>query len=431
MASRITILAHGSRGDVQPYVALGRGLARAGYQVRLACPARFESFILENDLAFAPLAGDPAILTSDLSDNAGTSYIRTIPAMLKYALPVAAQVFEDCRQACQDADGIIHSFLMSVAGHETALALGVPDLSALIFGVFSPTGTFPNPMFPSLPLGSAYNRLTHIIFDRSYWWGSKLGYGWLRRRYHHLPPLHGWPFTAKSNQFRSQRHLRPVPVLYGFSPSILPQPADWGDHLHLTGYWFLDRPSWSPPAELLCFLESGPPPVFIGFGSTITRKAGPLTRIALEALARSDQRGLLLTGWGGLKQVDIPAGLLANNRVLAIEQTPFDWLFPRMAALVHHGGMGTTAEGLRAGKLAITVPFTADQPFWGKHLHHLGLSPAPLTPRRITADRLATLIQETVANDDMARRVSLVGQSIRAEDGIGRAVALVERYLGF
>ncbi len=419
MSFRITILAHGSRGDVQPYVALGRGLQEAGYQVRLACPARFEAFIVENGLEFAPLAGDPTGMARELAEKAGASFLKTIPAMLSYTMPLAVQIVADCRQACQGADGIIHSFLMTVPGHETALAMDLPELSALIFGVFSPTGAFPNPMFPSLPLGSGYNRITHHIFDRSYWHGGRLGYAWLRRKYAHLPALHGWPFAARPKR----GNPRPLPVLYGLSPSLLPRPADWGDHLHMTGSWFLDSPDWTPPAKLLAFLEAGPPPIFIGFGSTITSKAKALTRIALEALALTHQRGLLLTGWGGLDQVNLPPS------VLAIESAPFDRLFPHMAALVHHGGMGTTADGLRAGKPAVIVPFTTDQPFWGRHLHRLGLSPAPIPPKKLTAQRLAAGIHDTIENEARRRRVQRMGQSIRAEDGAGRAVALVTRYL--
>jgi len=423
MILRITILAHGSRGDIQPYVALGRGLYRAGHQVRLACPTRFEDFVVDNGLEFAPLAGDPTELAQVLSENIGTNYLRAIPALLNYTMPLAVQIIEDCRRACQGADGIIHSFLMTVAGHETAMAMNVPDLSALIFGVFSPTCSFPNQMFPALPFGGAYNRLTHGIFDRIYWQGSRMGYGWLRRKHSHLPPLHRWPFASRSKRRKSRRKFRALPVLYGFSPSLLPRPADWGDHLHMTGYWFLDNPDWIPPAELLAFLEAGPPPIFIGFGSTITSKANGLTDIALKALALTGQRGLLLSGWGGLEQVDLPSS------IMTIENAPFDWLFPRMTALVHHGGMGTTADGLRAGKPAVIVPFTTDQPFWGRHLHRLGLSPAPISPRKLSAERLATAIRDTIENDALRRRVQSMSQSIRCEDGVGRAVTLVELYL--
>jgi len=423
MTLRITILAHGSRGDVQPYVAIGRGLHQAGHRVRLACPVRFEDFVVENGLEFAPLAGDPAELARVLSEKVGTSYLRAIPALLNYSMPLAVQIIEDCRRACQGADGIIHSFLMTVAGHETAVAMDVPDLSALIFGVFSPTSSVPNQMFPGLPLGGPYNRLTHGIFDHLYWQGSRLGYGWLRRKHSHLPPLHHWPFASRPNPLTPRRKFLALPVLYGISPSLMPRPADWGDHLHMTGYWFLDNPDWNPPAELLAFLEAGPPPIFIGFGSTITSKAKGMTHIAIKALALTGQRGLLLSGWGGLEQVDLPPS------IMAIESAPFDWLFPRMTALVHHGGMGTTADGLRAGKPAVIVQFTTDQPFWGRHLHRLGLSPAPISQKKLNAERLATAIRDTIENEELGRRVQSMGQSIRSEDGVGRAVALVERYL--
>jgi UDP:flavonoid glycosyltransferase YjiC (YdhE family) len=350
-------------------------------------------------------------------EEAGASVFRVVPVVLEYAIPLGAQVLAGARQACQGTDGIIHSFLMTVAGHEVARQLSVPDLSALVFATFAPTAAFPNPGFPELPLGPVYNRLTHWLFSQTFWQGNRLAYAWVRRRHPELDRLSGWAFDSSNEQ--------PTPILYGFSPQVLPKPSDWDERVHVTGYWFLETASsWRPPRELVDFLGKGRPPVYIGFGSVITHEkaAKRLTEIELEALARTGQRGLLVTGWGGLVKSDLP------NDVLAIDFAPFDWLFPRMAALVHHGGMGTTAAGLRAGVPAVAVPFTADQPFWGRRIHQLGVGPRPIPRKRLTVEGLAEAIRAMADDQEMRQRAARLGEQVGAEDGVERAVEVIERY---
>lgn len=411
----ITILAYGSRGDVQPYVALAKGLQQAGHTVRLAAPELFESFVTGYGLEFFPLAGDPTQLMWKAVE-AGSNLLRIGPVILEYAMSLAVQVLAGVRQACQGTDAIIHSLLLTVAGHETALQLGVPDFSALVFATFARTAAFPNQAFPELPLGGIYNRLTHDVFTQMFWQGGRLAYAWVRRKHPELPSLSTWPFDA-SNE-------RPTPILYGFSPEVIPKPPDWGEDIHVTGYWFLEAvSSWRPPVDLVDFLEAGSPPVYIGFGSVVTRKAKLLTEIALEALAQTGQRGLLLTGWGGLVETDLP------KHVFRIDSAPFDWLFPRMAALVHHGGMGTTAAGLRAGVPAVVVPFTADQPFWGRRMYRLGVGTKPIPRKKLTAEKLAEAIDKAINDQVMRQQAARLGERICAEDGTRRAVEVIERYL--
>jgi sterol 3beta-glucosyltransferase len=415
---RFTILAHGSRGDVQPYVALGIGLQRAGHAVRLAAPRLFEPFVTGYGLEFASLAGDPADLMGSAVARAGHegNILGSARVVLEYALPLAAQVMADAFGACQGADAIIHSLLMTTVGHEAARRMERPDFSALVFAVFAPTAAFPCPGFPPVPLGPVYNRLTHQLFVQLFWRGGGMAYGWLRRKDPTLPALSGWPFR-RSNK-------RPTPILYGFSPCVIPKPADWGEHVHVTGYWSLDEvPDWRPSAELARFLEAGPPPVFVGFGSVISREARELADIVVAALAEAGQRGVLLTGWGGLGAVNL------SDQVCQIESAPFDWLFPRMAAVVHHGGVGTTAAGLRAGIPTVIVPFTADQPFWGRQAHRLGVGPRPIHRKRLTVQNLSEAIRVAVSDETIRRRARALGERLSVEEGVARAVAVMEEYL--
>jgi sterol 3beta-glucosyltransferase len=214
-----------------------------------------------------------------------------------------------------------------------------------------------------------------------------------------------------------------MPVLYGYSQHVLPRPHDWAARYEVTGYWLLDAAGgWEPPAELVQFLEAGPPPVYIGFGSMGSKDPAAAGRLAIEALARSGQRGILAAGWGGMQATELPA------TVHLISSVPHSWLFPRMAAVVHHGGAGTTAAGLRAGVPSVLVPFMGDQPFWGRRVATLGVGPTPIPRKRLTAERLATAIGEAVSNAAMRQRASDLGQVLRAEDGIGRAVEIIDRF---
>jgi sterol 3beta-glucosyltransferase len=200
----------------------------------------------------------------------------------------------------------------------------------------------------------------------------------------------------------------------------VPRPADWPATVAVTGYWFLDEGAdWQPPRALVDFLEAGPPPVFVGFGSMAGRDPDRLGRAVLAALARAGQRGVVVTGWGGLRVDDPPPG------VFVAEAVPYDWLLPRVAAVVHHGGAGTIAAGLRAGKPTVVCPFVADQPFWGARVHALGAGPAPIPQRRLSAEALAGAIRVAVGDDGMRERAAALGAAIRGEDGVAAAVALL------
>jgi UDP:flavonoid glycosyltransferase YjiC (YdhE family) len=208
--------------------------------------------------------------------------------------------------------------------------------------------------------------------------------------------------------------------LYGFSTHVVPRPTDWDESVHVTGYWFLEGSAdWHPPDELAAFLTSGPPPVYVGFGSMGALESGDTAGIVLEALRLAGQRGVVLTGAGEGIRHKTP------DNILAVGTVPHDWLFPRVAAVVHHGGAGTTAAGLRAGVPSVLVPVFADQPFWGRRVADLGVGPEPIPHCRLAAERLARAIGLAVSDEPMRRRAAELGRAIRAEDGVSRAVRLV------
>ena len=218
---------------------------------------------------------------------------------------------------------------------------------------------------------------------------------------------------------------RPIPVLHAFSPSVISEPADWPETAKSTGYWFLDEPilEWSPSPELLQFLANDSPPIYVGFGSIFGRDAMTTTKIVVDAITQAEVRAVVATGWGGLNITNIE---LPEN-VLAIESAPHDWLFPQVAAVVHHGGCGTTAAGLRAGKPTVICPFFGDQPFWGDIVHRLGVGPLPIPQKKLTAEKLSLAIRAAVNDEAIRSSSEAIGRQIRDEDGVAEAVAFIER----
>ena len=417
---KVTVFAAGSRGDIQPCVALAKGLQQAGYHVRLAVPENFAGFIQEHNLDFYPLRGDvQQIMAGDTGrkfmETGGINPMKSIRAVRTMIAPVVMQMAEDAHDACRDADALICLGVFSAFGQSISEYLQIPMIN------IEPTPLLPTRAFaaPSWPiqrdLGGLHNYLSGIAMLQVIWL-------WYRPFVNDFRGQLGLPRYTAARLFRI---FRSTPMLSAYSPSIIPHPADWPDSVHVTGYFFLDRQTdWQPSPELKAFLEGGDPPVYIGFGSMAGRDPEQLARLVSKALAKSGQRGLLLTGWGGLR------GELMPDNVFMVDSVPHSWLFPRMAAVVHHGGAGTTAEGLRAGVPTVVVPFVFDQSFWGARIKALGLGPDPIPLKKLTADRLANAIKMTVTDPGMRKRAKLCGEAIRTEDGIGNAVKIIKQYLG-
>ena len=418
---RITILAIGSRGDVQPLVALGLGLQAAGHKVCVATHAVFERFVQDWGLGFSLVRANPKEALEGEAGQAalagGRNPVRSLLDFARMVNPLILQAGMDCWAACQTADAILYSSLGFYGAPHIGEKLSVPAIGSQL-QPFHRTRAFPSQAFATPGnLGGALNSLTYLIGEAIAWIPYRSAVNQFRTEQLGLRPIPRW--TNYSRQW--QLHM---PVLYGFSPSVVSKPPEWGDHVEITGYWFLDRPTdWRPPTDLLDFLADGSPPVYIGFGSMSNRDPEETTDIVLRALARTEQRALLATGWGGLSQADM------SDSVFAIESAPHDWLFPQMAAVVHHGGAGTTAAGLGAGIPTVVVPFFQDQPFWGQRVVDLGVGPQPIPRPKLSVERLAAAITVAVTDESMRRRAATLGQRIRAEDGVSKAVEVINRHL--
>jgi UDP:flavonoid glycosyltransferase YjiC (YdhE family) len=277
------------------------------------------------------------------------------------------------------------------------------------------TAAFPMLAFPrAFARVSGYNRQTYRLAEKIVWSGFGPSLDRWRRDSLGLPP---WGGAGPFDRMEAAR----VPILCGMSPHVVLRPFDWGEHIHMTGYWFPLNKESAEDVRLLRFLEAGPAPVFLGFGSMPIRDPAATTRRILEAIRRSGQRAVLQAGWAGLGADALP------EHVLGIGEADYGWLFPRMQAIVHHGGSGTTSFSLRAGVPAVIVPFAFDQFYWGRRLAELGVGPPSIPFRRLTARRLAQALEIATGDEDMRRRSGALAVKIRAEDGVGRAVEILER----
>jgi sterol 3beta-glucosyltransferase len=414
---QVTIIAPGSRGDVQPYVALGKGFKEAGHTARVFASQDFQNLITAHGLEFFDMGGSIEAVAQSMEGLLEQgNFIKILSSMGPAAQRFVGQAAVNGLVACQGSDLIIGGLGGLFVGLALAEKLGIPFVPAYLYP-FTPTREFSSVLspLPQTQLPSWTNRLSHRLAQQMMWQTFRAADNKARSQVLQIAPAPFWGPFASLQQKKQM-------ILYGYSAQVIPLPTDWDDFIHVTGYWFLEPSAgWEPPIPLVNFLKSGPPPVYIGFGSMVNRKPEETTDLVLQALARTGQRGILSSGWGGLKKEDFP------DTVFMIGSIPHSWLFPQMAAVVHHGGVGTTAAGLRAGIPAIVTPYFGDQPFWGQRVYELGVGPRPIPRQRLTFDRLAESIRCAVSDTEMREKAARLGDRIRAENGIARAVAVIEQ----
>lgn len=403
----ITILATGSRGDVQPYIALGIELKKAGHTIRIATFENFESFVKSHGLEFAPIQGDVAKAAASINGQDAMRADNPLKFLFSFK-KLQALVFDvqkDFFAACAGSDAIIYHPGAAI-GYFIAQHLKIPSILATPFPM-TPTRDFPSLIFYDAPrLGKTFNLLTHKILSEIMWFASSapIKQFW-KKEFGKAPANFASPFPKQTT--------RANPTVISCSNYVFPRPADWPEHVYCSGYWFLDEEAdWKPTDDLLDFLESGEPPVYIGFGSVgDPALAAQTTQLAIEALSLSGQRGILATGWSGMSRIEnIP------ENIFMLESAPHAWLFPRMAAVVHHGGAGTTAAGLRAGVPGIIIPSGNDQFAWGRRIDELGVGSKPIPRKNLSAEKLSEAIKFVLTNEKKAAARDL-GANIQREHG--------------
>ncbi|KFA52308.1 hypothetical protein S40293_00619 [Stachybotrys chartarum IBT 40293] len=419
----IVIQVVGSRGDVQPFVALGTELQKHGHRVRLATHNVFDSFVRDAGLEFFPIGGDPAELMAYMVRNPGL--IPSIQSLragdIKKKRVMMAEILRGCWLSCISPDPIsLDPFVAeaiianppSFAYVHCAQALGIP-VHLMFTMPWTSTAAFPHPLVNikfsqgSSTEPSTANYLSYAVVEALTWQGlGDVINEW--RECIDLEPI------AFSEGPRLAETLR-IPFTYCWSPALVPKPGDWGNHIDVCGFFFREPPLYTPPCELERFLAAGPPPIYIGFGSIVIDDPTSLSGIILEAIQITGCRALISRGWSKLNGPE-------SNDVMFLGDCPHEWLFKHVQAVIHHGGAGTTACGLLNGRPTAIIPFFGDQPFWGDMVAAAGAGPAPIPHKSLDVDRLVEAIRYCLT-PQATRAAEGIARKMRSESGVKQAVA--------
>lgn len=410
---RITLMTLGSTGDVRPFVMLGRELSARGHEVTIATFSAFEDVVRQAQLGFFPLAGDAEEMMSNIMKPTakGVNYLREMEKSIRGIAPV---LLEDLLRAAEGAEAICCNFFGSMY-HSVAEKFGVPCVQTMFFCV-DPNSDMPISSAPGLTWGRWWNRLSYRI--------GYLLISALEKRY-----LTAW--REKHGMRVRGLYTRPdyrigdntIPVLYAMSPLVVPRPAEWDEHIRMTGFWWDEAPcDWQPPEDLTAFMEAGPPPVYIGFGSMNSGDMNRTFTTVIRAIRAAKIRAVVNLGWNSES-----LQLKSNSRIYFGEYIPHDWLFSRVSAVVHHGGAGTTAAGLRNGLPTLVIPFGGDQPFWGLRVHRLGCGPRPVPRETMTVKRLTKALIDLTSNEKYRVAAAEIGAGMRKEHGVQLAADIVEK----
>ncbi|MFD0367372.1 glycosyltransferase [Streptomyces sp. NPDC127114] len=399
---RVLIVTAGSRGDVAPFTGLGRRLSDAGHQVAVAAHASFAGLIGACGLEFRPVPGDPQGLIRDWARAGSREEARALTRA--YAEGLADGV---AQAVAGGADLLLTPFGPAPLSRTAGEAYGISVVGTYLVPAFA-TGRFALPHANGAGgAGPGRGPEGNLAAGRDVLRRADAALAGAVTR---LRALLGLPDGTPS----APADIRPV--FHGYSPLVVPRPDDWPSGVDVTGYWWPARPAgWQPPPELVDFLQAGPPPVFVGFGSMAPGEGERLGELVAAAVRRAGVRVVVQAGWAGLSG--------QGDDVLAVGDVPHDWLFPRTAAVVHHAGAGTTGAGLRAGVPAVPVPVMADQPFWASRLHELGVAPRPLPFQDLTAENLGDAITACLSEPVHRRRASELARGIATEDGAASLLA--------
>jgi sterol 3beta-glucosyltransferase len=400
----IVCLTIGSRGDVQPYIALCKDLLKEGHKVRIATHAEFEPWIRKHGIDFGKVDGNPAELMRICVEHGMFTYNFMKEANAKFR-GWLDDVCSSAWKACQGADLLIES-PSTMAGIHIAEALEIPYFRAFTMP-WTRTRTYPH-AFSVLEkkMGGGYNSITYMTFDTIFWTAIAGQINkWRRTQL-------GLPSTSMSKMKANSR-----PFMYNFSPHVVPPPLDWPDWVRVTGYWFLDEAGiYEPPADLVQFMakarKDNKKLVYVGFGSIVIDDPAALTKTVVDSVLKADVRCVLSKGWSDrleTKDASKPEIPLPPE-IFQIQSAPHDWLFKQMDAAVHHGGSGTTGASLRAGIPTIIKPFFGDQFFFAQRVEDLKVG---IWLKKVNTSVFSRALWEATNNQRMVVRAKVLGQKIR------------------
>jgi len=399
---KLLILTYGTEGDTRPLAALGHALRSSGHDVHLLGDARTLGSAEELGLANSALSGDIRQLFAEWSRQGPKG---TAKALVQLTNANTRSWTIETLAAAEGCDAILTSGLAGFIGLSVAERLGIPAIGTGMIPL-TPSREFPSPFLPTGLVPRWLNHASLRLTNQLFWLAFRKSLNEARQTVLRLPALQELPTEH--------------PMLYGISPTILPQPADWPAHARLCGHWQTPTADFTPPPELADFLDAGPPPVYVGFGSMAGIDGPHMAKTLVAALA--GRRALFYPGWSGMDDIVLP------DNILNIGATPHGWLFPRTAAVIHHGGSGTTHSATRAGKPSIVIPFAGDQAFWAERLHRLGVAPPALNSAKLDMGALGKAIG-FVEGLAVRKRAAELGERMGREDGLVTAVEEIEKLL--
>ncbi|WP_165367671.1 glycosyltransferase, partial [Phytoactinopolyspora endophytica] len=421
---RALLITHGSRGDVQPFAALAKALNEAGHRVTLVAPAASAGMAEPYCERVVKIHDGPNVLADDksvvnslesrfrgLRGKVGliTTARKTRRLVRTYLGDIAAMVHD--ARARGDAEFDVLVYHVSVPAHHVAELLGIPSVVMCPQPYWVPTDAFPDPSMPYRVPGFL-NKPSYVASRAVLWAFAGGSAGWREQ---------GLGLERRRTDRMRQADGTPTTVLHAFSELLLPAGTRYPEWVHTDGFWFLpSSDGWTPPEHLTRFLEAGPAPVYIGFASSVVSDPAGLGRLVRDAVRKAGTRAVVVGGWSGLTADDL------GEEIMFVRDVPFSWLFEQVSAVVHHGGLGTTGTALAAGRPQVVCPSFPDQWWSGRSMHRLGVAPAPISDRALSSSTLAAAITRAVSDPGMAARAKELRDPIRAEDGTGAAVNVIE-----
>lgn len=411
----ISIVAYGTWGDVRPSIGLGLALREAGYGVRLIVTQDFAGLVNHTGLEVHLLPVNKFELMKPVSSK--TNPLKVMLAVNREIAPALLRAGRDLLALAEDTDGfLVNEWLLGIAG-------GIAEVHQLkLLNLATQpqirTRQMPIATMPALPdwlpFRGTYNLLSYDLAHYLRWFSYVRQLNSLRKTHLGLSPLSPAEFLNLIDR---------TPSITLISHHVVPRPVDWQGHHHLTGFLFYDDDHWHPPTSLEDFIHAGEAPVYVGFGSMHDPHPVETTRLILDALERTGHRAVLYKGWADLGRLDLP------DTVYLLDYAPHSWLFPRMAAVVHHAGAGTSAAALRAGVPSVPIPHSGDQPFWARRLYQIGAATRPLQRKRLTTVDLAERITSAVQDPLLRSQAADLGARVSAEDNAGMTVSVINGLL--
>jgi len=413
---QIAVLTVGSRGDIQPFIALCLALNQIGHKTKLVTYAKFESLISQYGVEFSPLINSYEEQLVNIIRNPGNPLVD--PTRIQNTVgPILDRVLAESWQKCQGADAIINA-ATAFWGFDIAERLRIPNVSVGLIPLRA-TEEFPHCVAPQFKFPGFLNKLSGQLVTNAIWAGYGKSINRWRRETLGLEPWNKPPFITK--KWRSQLEL------LAYSPSLLPQPKDWGEDVYTTGFWFLNEPKdFTPDQELLEFLAAGDEPIYVGFGSMAIDEPERyrLSRLFSNALVKLRKRGIF---HGAISE-----RIRHEEHIYCLQSSiPHSWLLPRTSLAIHHGGIGTTGASLRAGCPSIVLPFYSDQTFWANRLYEVGVSLPPFKRDRVSEHDIVQAIEKIYSESKFFSKAQQFSEALETDNGVKRAASLIDTHIRF